>query len=341
MSDNGKFEFLPTDKPYLIAEVGGNHGGSVEKAKEYVTVAAETGVDSVKFQLYQAENLILKDEPPLPLAGDDYDSQFERFKELELTRSEWREIVNLCDSLGIDFSASVFDTEMLDFAIEHMPFIKIASGDMTHLPLLRDAMKKRKPILISTGFSSFTQIQSVMSELSDARVLPLHCIGCYPTKQEDANLSMIEMLADEFGHPVGYSDHTVGTLAPMIAVAKGARVIEKHFTLDKSQQLGDHRLSANPDEMGRLVEKARIISQMEGKSRMDDIYQCESGIHSSMRRSLATRSEINQGEIITEEKLTALRPSDGISPLRVDEFIGETAASRIEPKTILTESHIE
>lgn len=339
MPDN-QYPFLDDGKPYVIAEVGGNHGGSVEKAKEYVTAAAEADVDSVKFQLYQAENLILEDEPPLPLAGDNYDTQFERFKELELSREEWREVMELCDSLGVEFAASVFDTEMLEFAFDALPFIKIASGDMTNLPLLRRAAATDKPIVLSTGFSSIAEIKTVMEQLSGTGVIPLHCIGCYPTAEEDANLSMVETLAAEFGDPVGYSDHTVGTLASVTAVAKGARVIEKHFTLDKSQEVGDHRLSANPAEMREIVEQTRRVYEMDGRPRRDDIYQCEGEIENNMRRSLATRTAIGEGERINKEDLTALRPSDGISPLRLDDVVGKTATQSLERKQLLRETDI-
>jgi sialic acid synthase SpsE len=340
MSNDNGYAFLQDDEPYVIAEVGGNHGGDVEKAKSYVTRAAETGADSVKFQLYQAEKLIQEDEPPLPLAGDNYDTQFERFRELELSRKEWREVINLCESEGIDFSASVFDEEMLDFAADHMPFIKIASGDMTNLPLLRCSAESSKPILLSTGFSSLGEIRSVMSKMSNERVIPLHCVGCYPTSKEDANLSMIEYFRDEFGGPVGYSDHTVGTLAPVAAVAKGARVIEKHFTLDKSQKIGDHRLSANPEEMKNIVEMTSRVHKMHGERRDGEIYQCEGEIRSNMRRSLATKRSIQKGEEINEDALTALRPSDGISPLRLDEVVGRKAKKSINKGELLKESHI-
>jgi sialic acid synthase SpsE len=340
MNQENTYTFLKK-KPYVIAEIGGNHGGNVEKAKEYATAAAESGVDSVKFQLYQAETLIVEDEPPLPLAGDNYDTQFERFKELELTREEWREVVDLCDSLGVDFSASVFDTEMLDFIIDDIPFIKIASGDMTNLPLLRYAAEKERPILLSTGFSTLNEIQTVMKEFPSSDIIPLHCVGCYPTPEKDANLAMIEHLSEKFDDPVGYSDHTVGTLAPVASVARGAAVVEKHFTLDKSLEVGDHRLSATPEEMEEIVERTQRVSEMEGERRGNDIYPCEDQIEGNMRRSLATENAIEEGEIIKEKYITALRPSEGISPLRLDEIVGKSAARDIDKKTILTESDIK
>lgn len=335
------YAFLDESNPYVIAEIGGNHGGDVEKAKEYTEAAASAGVDSVKFQLYQAENLITEDEPPLPLAGDDYDSQYERFKELELTREEWREVIELCDSLGVDFSASVFDAAMLEFAFDDMPFVKIASGDLTNLPLLRRAARTGKPIVLSTGFSTFDQIRRTMQELSDYEVVLLHCVGCYPTPDEESNLSMVETLANTFDVPTGYSDHTVGTLAAIAAVAKGARVVEKHFTLDKSKDVGDHRLSATPEEMAEIVTETRRVAEMHGRERGDEIYPCEEEIRKDMRRSLATRRDLAAGDVIEEADLTALRPSDGISPMRLDEVVGTRTTRRLERRTILHESDFE
>jgi len=333
-------EFLPSERPYIIAEIGGNYGGDVDRAKEYVTAAAESGADAAKFQLYQAEHLIREDEPPLPLAGDDYDTQFERFKELELTREEWYEVIDSCRAAGIDFAASVFDREMLAFAYEHIPFIKIASGDLTNIPLLREAVATGKPIVLSTGFSTFDEIQTVTTELAEHDLVLLHCMGSYPTADKDANLEMIDVLADEFDVPVGYSDHTIGTLAPTMSVAKGARVVEKHFTLDKSKEVGDHRLSATPEELEKIVTETARIASMNGTRRGSKIYDCEGDIRSNMRRSLATRNPIAEGEQITAEDLTALRPSTGLSPLKHDDVIGKTATRDLDAKELLAESDL-
>lgn len=333
-------EFLPAKRPYVIAEIGGNHGGDIDRAKEYVTAAATSGADAAKFQLYQAEHLIREDEPPLPLAGDDYETQFERFKELELTRDEWNGVIDHCRREGIDFAASVFDREMLAFAHEHIPFVKIASGDLTNIPLLREAAATGKPIVLSTGFSTFDEIQTVATELAEHDLVLLHCMGSYPTADEDANLEMIDVLADEFDVPVGYSDHTIGTLAPIMSVAKGARVVEKHFTLDKSKDVGDHRLSATPEQLEKIVTETARIASMNGTRRGSEIYDCEGDIRSSMRRSLATRNPIAEGEQITAEDLTALRPSTGLSPLRHDDVVGKTATRDLDAKELLAESDL-
>lgn len=332
-------EFLPEDRPYIIAEVGGNHGGEYQTALDYVDAAAEAGVDAVKFQIYRAERLIQPDEPPLPLAGDDYDTQFERFKELEFTEEEWNGLVSATKEHDLDFSASVFDPEQMKFVADASPFIKIASGDLTNVPLLRKARELQKPIILSTGFATVEEIERALKELPEERVVLLHCMGSYPTPDEDANLQLIDQLDDQFDVPVGYSDHTVGTLAPTVAMAKGSVVIEKHFTLDKSIEVGDHRLSANPEEMQTLVDSAERVWEMESEgSREASVFECERKIKTNMRRSLATKDSVAEGEVFDESNLTALRPEDGVSPFRYDEVLGRHATRDIGAREILEAS---
>jgi len=334
-------ENFPQKEPYFIAEVGGNHGGDAEKAKEYVRAAADTGVDSVKFQLYRAETLITRDREPLPLAGDEYDTQFERFKSLELERSEWREIATLTEDLGMIFSASVFSKELANFAAELSPFIKIASGDLTNIPLLKHVSNIGKPIVMSTGFATDSEIREAFRAVDDDLLTLLHCIGSYPTEDEDVNLAFMSTLREQFNVPVGYSDHTIGTLAVKSAVACGATVIEKHFTLDKSQEVGDHRLSANPVEMTEIVEDCNRIADMIGSGERASAFEPETKIKTEMRRSLATKRDIAAGETITEDDLICLRPEIGLAPARYDDVLGAEAATNISANTILTKEDLQ
>lgn len=328
-------DFLDETDPYVIAEVGGNHGGDLDTAKRYVKAAAEADVDAVKFQLYSAESLIVEDEPPLPLAGDEYDTQFERFKELELHREEWEELIQFTEQFDVAFTASVFDTDWAEYVVGVSPFIKIASGDMTDLPLLRHVVDLGSPIVMSTGFATWEEIETVVAELPTDRLALLHCVGAYPSPDEAANLEMISTLADCFDVPIGYSDHTFGTTAAKAAVAKGARIVEKHFTLDKSREVGDHRLSANPTEMANLVEEIQRIVTMQGDRRRDECYPVETELREKMRRSLAMAQPVSEGDQVTAADLTALRPADGISPLRIDEVIGKTATTDLHEGEIL------
>jgi sialic acid synthase SpsE len=339
MSSN--LDFLPPERPYTVAEIGGNHGGDVEQALEYATAAAEAGADAAKFQLYQAEHLIVEDEPPLPLAGDDYDTQFERFKELELTPEEWLEVIGHCRDEGIDFAASVFDEQMLEFAADHISFVKIASGDLTNLPLLRKAASTDLPIVLSTGFSTIDEIETVVEELPETELVLLHCIGSYPTADRDVNLEMIKTLAETFDVPVGYSDHTVDTLAPVTAAALGARILEKHFTLDKIKEVGDHRLSATPEEMGEIVSESARAFQARGEPRGKNIYECEGNIRENMRRSLATTQLLEEGQELTAGDLTTLRPATGISPLYYDDILGSILRRDVDENQVLTRTDIE
>jgi sialic acid synthase SpsE len=329
------------DTPYIIAEVGGNHGGDVETAEHYIKAAAKAGADAVKFQFYRAETLIIESEPPLPLAGENYDSQFERFKELELTVNEWRRLVEIANKHNVDFAASVFDPEIAEFVAEVSPFIKIASGDLTNTPLLRRVNELGEPVVLSTGFATREEIADAVEVLADVDLTLLHCVGSYPTPDEQAHLEVMDTLTKEFDVPVGYSDHTVGTRAPIAAIARGACIIEKHFTLDKNIPVGDHRLSATPSELATIVDEGHKIRSMVGQWTRDLYLPVEKELRTQMRRSLATTERIEAGEHLREHHVTALRPATGIPPTQIDNVIGATVATSIEPNTILTDDHIE
>ncbi|MEA5406495.1 N-acetylneuraminate synthase family protein [Haloarculaceae archaeon H-GB2-1] len=323
-----------------MAEIGGNHGGDVETAKRYLRAAAEAGADAAKFQYYHAANLIDEDEPPLPLAGDDYDTQYERFEELELAPEEWDELVALANEVGVDFAASAFDRTAADFTANHSPFIKVASGDLTNVPLLRYVRSLDVPVILSTGFATMPEIERAVEELTGVELALLHCVGAYPTPDEAANLQMIDRLAERFDVPVGYSDHTVGMTAPTAAVARGATIVEKHFTLDTSKEVGDHRLSATPADIERFVEQADRIWEMVGHGDRSTVFGSESRIKTQMRRSLSTREPVAEGEQFTDENLTALRPEGGISPLRYDDVLGATAARDIGERQLLEDADV-
>ncbi|MFO7872564.1 MAG: N-acetylneuraminate synthase family protein [Candidatus Undinarchaeales archaeon] len=343
-------------KTFVIAEVGGNHGGNFEVAKEYVDAAAETGADAVKFQMYTAEKLITKNVPPLPLAGDNYESQQERFRELQLTSDEYSKLAEYSKRKGIMFSATPFDNDNADVLEDLTEFYKIASGDLTDLPLLRHVKEKGKLIVLSTGFSTADEIKKTLSYLPQDRTALLHCVGTYPCPLEGANLLSISYMQEKFNLPVGYSDHTIGIDACRVAVSLGAKIIEKHFTLDKTIKTGDHRLSADKSDMSELVKSVKkirknktpveaIISDKEKRKKLlgkkeKKVQDSEFEIKKSMRRSLAAKVPIKKGEKFTNENLIPLRPETGISPMLIDKVVGKKCKLDMYAEQILTKAHV-
>ncbi len=341
---------------FVIAEVGGNHGGSFELAKEYVDAAAETGADAVKFQMYTAEKLITKDVPPLPLAGDTYESQQERFRELQLSADEYSKLAEYSKRKGVMFNATPFDNDNADVLENLTEFYKIASGDLTDLPLLRHVAEKGKPIVLSTGFSTESEIKKTLGYLPEKRTALLHCVGTYPCPMGDANLFSIPYMQEKFNLPVGYSDHTIGTEACKVAVSLGAKIIEKHFTLDKTIKKGDHRLSADPSDMSELVNSIKkirknnisvedILPDKEKRKKLlgkkeKKVQESELEIKKSMRRSLAAKTKIKEGEKFTNQNLIPLRPETGISPMLIDNVVGKICLKDMHSEEILTNEYV-
>lgn len=332
------FDFLPADRPYVIAEAGGNHGGEVEVAKDYIRAASQTGADAIKFQFYRGERLINESEPPLPQVSDDYDSQRERFTDLELEREEWESCVDLADECGIDFLASAFDQEMATFAAEVGPFVKIASGDLTFHSLLDHVADMNCPVVLSTGCATSDEIDQAVDRLSRDRLALLHCVSSYPTPDEHANLHLIDWLRERYELPVGYSDHTTDTTAAIGAAATGARIIEVHFTL--GGEGGDHALSATPQDMERIVSETARMATLRGDSSRQSVIECEDNC-GQLRRSLATARALDAGEQLTRADLTALRPERGIPAAELDDVLGRTVTRDIPELTIIERNDLD
>jgi N,N'-diacetyllegionaminate synthase len=310
------------EKTFIIAEAGLNHDGDYASAKKLVNAASKTGADVVKFQIFKTENFIGENE-----------EYFDLFKSLEFTPDEWNELANLAEDNGIMFSASVFDEESTELLNDiGAPVYKISSGDLTHYPLLEYVSKKNLPVILSTGLATIGEIEESLSNIyktGNKKIALMHCVSNYPTKYEDTNLSLIKNLKEMFDIPVGFSDHTTGILIPSLAVAKGADIIEKHFTLDKNLPGPDHKLSLDPIEFEQMVKNIRITESAmgDGVKKITDDEEMMKGIG---RRSLTSTADIPKGEKISKDSLMILRPGTGIAPKYIDFVVGKTASKDIK-----------
>lgn len=330
-----------TTRPLVVAEIGANHEGDIEAAKVMIREAARAGADAVKFQTYKAEKVVARTE----------EARFAHFQRLSLPDSAFVELAAEAKTNGVLFLSTAFDLDAVEFLEPLMPASKVASGDLTFLPLLERVAQKSKPILLSTGMASLKEIQVALDTIQRAaqisrdelseRVVLLHCVSSYPTAPEEANLRAIRRLRDEFGVPVGYSDHTLGILACIAAVAMGACVIEKHFTLQKEgRTFRDHQLSADPADMLELTTSLRTLATMLGTGEKVPM-PSEQANRVSMRRSLAARTDIKAGDLISADQLTCLRPGTGLPPSRLQDVLGQVAlqdipAGHLIPMTAVT-----
>jgi len=312
---------------FIVAEIGANHEGNFEVAKEMVQAAAEAGVDAVKFQTYRAEKLVAKAEK----------ERYEHFKRFALGDGEFAELADLTQQHGLVFLSTPFDIEAVDFLDRLAPAFKIASGDITYLSLIKHIAQKGKPMFLSTGMANVEEIWQAIDIVKRAnsklieenKLVLLHCVSSYPTNIEEANLRAIPFMKEAFHLPVGYSDHTLGILACLAAVALGACLIEKHFTLDKNRQgFRDHQLSADVKDITELVAKVRQLEKSLGEYKKEPT-EHEMANRTSMRRSLAAKGNIPQGTIITEDMLAALRPEVGVPAYSLKEVIGKASKRNI------------
>lgn len=307
----------------IIAEIGGNHNGDLDTAIRLIEEAYNAGADAVKFQTYKAETLVHKDEPALKLARSRYKTQFERFKSLEFSQDAYRKLHSLAESRGLLFLSTPFDEKSVDILEHFVSAYKIASGDIDNISLLISVSEKNKPIILSTGMATIEEIEKTLQKLSGHPVMLMHCVSSYPTSDEDANLNSIPFLKNRFPQvPVGFSDHTIGITASIGAVALGAVVIEKHFTLDKAQDIGDHCLSLEPDEFREMVVHIRKMERMLGVRKKEPA-KSELAMKERLRRGLAASCDIEKGSIINQSMLMPLRPLKGIPVSQYENILGK------------------
>ena len=315
----------------VIAEAGVNHNGSLDLAYKMVDVAKNAGADIIKFQTAKPELVISrfaeKAEYQKRATGDD-ESQLEMCKRIHLKYEDYIPLKAYCEEVGIKFLSTPFDLDSIQFLDQlESDMWKIPSGEITNYPYLVKIAKTHKPVIMSTGMSTKDEIQRAVSVLNNEGtpdISLLHCNTQYPTPMEDVNLRAMLTLKKEFGVPVGYSDHTQGIEVPIAAVAMGAEIIEKHFTLDKNLPGPDHKASLEPDELRSMIAGIRNIEKALGscEKKVTDSERENAAI---ARKSIMASRPIKKGEVFTEENLTAKRPGTGISPMRWNEVIGKVS----------------
>lgn len=325
---------------FIIAEAGVNHNGSVDLACKMIDAAKKAGVDCIKFQTFKSSNLVThnarKAEYQAKTTGNT--SQEEMLKKLELSYEEFISLKKHCDGTGIRFLSTPFDFESIDFlnSIE-MPFWKIPSGEITNLPYLLALAKTGRPVVMSTGMCRMDEIAAaikVLKENGTKDIKLLHCNTEYPTPFEDVNLRAMQTMRDAFGLEVGYSDHTPGIEAPIAAVAMGATIIEKHFTLDRHMEGPDHKASLEPDELAAMVRAIRNIEAALG-SGIKEPSKSEKKNIAIARKSIVAAKSIKKGETLTEDNLTVKRPGTGISPMKWLDVIGTKAIRDFEEDELI------
>ena len=320
----------------VIAEAGVNHNGSIELAKQLVDKAVEAGADYVKFQTFNAAKLVTKTARQADYQqknmGGGGDSQYQMLKKLELSPEEHGILTDYCREKGIKFFSTAFDLDSIDFLDSlHLNLWKIPSGEITNYPYIKKIAQKQGNVILSTGMSTADDIQHAVDVLlrwgkSKEQITILHCNTEYPTPFEDVNLRAMQTIKERFGTQVGYSDHTRGIEVPVAAVALGATVIEKHFTLDRNLPGPDHKASLEPEELKAMVSAIRNIEKALGSTEKK-VSDSERKNIAIARKSIVAATDIKKGELLTEENITVKRPGTGISPMRWEEVLG-TAAVR-------------
>ena len=334
-------------KTLIIAEAGVNHNGSFELAKQLVDKAAEAGADIVKFQTCKAENVISryadKAEYQKKTTGE-ADTQLDMVRKLMLTYEQYGQLKDYCEEKGIRFLSTAFDLPSVDYLHGiHMGLWKIPSGEITNLPLLIKIAQLHEPIIMSTGMSTLEEVGNAVKVLKDngaTEITLLHCTTEYPAPYEDVNLKAMDTMKEAFGLPVGYSDHTKGIEIPIAAVARGACVIEKHFTLDRNMEGPDHKASLEPQELAEMIRSIRNVEQAIGDG-VKKVSASELKNQDIARKSIIAARAIKPGEVFTEENITTKRPGNGIDPMRWFDLLGKTAKHDYEEDYLIEKDELD
>lgn len=322
----------------IIAEAGVNHNGNMDIAKRLIDAAADAGVDYVKFQTFKTENLVSFNAPTAEYqkAATQETSQYAMLKRLELNEQQHIELIEYCNKKGVKFLSTAFDMDSIDLLESlNLDLWKIPSGEITNYPYLARIAATGKPIIMSTGMCDTSDINNALDALiengaTNESITLLHCNTQYPTPYEDVNLLAMNTIKSDYGLATGYSDHTQGIEIPIAAVALGACVIEKHFTLDRNMEGPDHKASLEPAELKKMVEAIRIVEQALG-SASKTVSPSEAQNKSIARKSIVAKRNIHKGETLTEDNITVKRPGNGISPMKWREVIGTPATRDFAP----------
>ncbi|GAA0078693.1 N-acetylneuraminate synthase [Clostridium sp. CTA-5] len=331
---------------FIIAEAGVNHNGDISIAKKLIDAAVDAKVDAIKFQTFKTENLVTYNAPKADYQKQTTGTgnQYEMLKQLELSYDELVILRDYCNEKGIMFISTPFDFESVDLLEKlNIPLYKISSGDLTNIPLLQYIAKLNKLIILSTGMANLGEVEDAIETIKETgnyKISLLHCTSNYPTDYADVNLNAMITLKDAFKFQVGYSDHTVGIEIPIAAVAMGAKIIEKHFTLDKNMEGPDHKASLNSEELKQMVDSIRNIEKALGNG----IKKCnknELNTRNVARKSLVASVNIKKGELISQDNITVKRPGNGISPKYINNIIGKKATADINADDFITFSKVE
>lgn len=328
----------------IIAEAGVNHNGSLELAKQLIDKAIEAGVDIIKFQTFKSEKLVSKAAKQAEYQqrnmGNKAEGQLAMLKKLELTQQDHEELIDYCNKKGIRFFSTAFDMDSIDYLHTlNMGLWKIPSGEITNYPYLRKIAQYHEPVILSTGMCELSDIEAALKVLLEfglqkEQITILHCNTEYPTPYQDVNLKAMLEIEEKFGVKIGYSDHTKGIEVPIAAVALGATVIEKHFTLDKNMEGPDHKASLEPNELKAMVSAIRHIELALGTGHKT-ISESERKNIEIARKSIVAAYPIKTGELFTEDNLTVKRPGNGISPMRWNEVLGTRATKDFEEEEVI------
>ena len=333
-------------KVIIIAEAGVNHNGDFENAKKLILAAANAGADYVKFQTFKADKLVSKNaqkaeyqKANLKEVGD---TQYEMLKKLEMSETWHYELIKYANECDIKFLSTGFDEDSIDFLDSlNIDLFKVPSGEITNKPYLEHIAKKGKPIVISTGMSNLQEIKDAVEviqnhQIGKNKITILHCNTEYPTPMHDVNLLAMKTIQNELGVQVGYSDHTLGIEVPIAAVALGAVLIEKHFTLDRNMDGPDHLASLTPEELKQMVTSIRNIELSISGNGVKEASESEKKNINIARKSIHIKNDLTSGHIINMDDLIMKRPGDGISPMQIDQIVGKKTLSDLKKDNKLT-----